>query len=642
MKSTTPHGTPSVVPQSVPDGQGPSISNASSPSTGTPTPTLLCFLYHSRANKTLRSVLVLVEQFYQYVRVREKLYMLVVQTTRAIEGPIGQGQDKINHTNSMSIPEAVAMKDIHITTLSQNVEATFSRCPLNVGFVKAMLRDLHVISGHIEHTKANGGAGALHRPENGGLDKTASDHAIFIKGLILSTGNNTLAQSKTELRMITRRYPMLWEMNRLVFATIHWLDLEPASTLNSAKASSRQKSLAMHPSRCRIDPVSALKTRIPSGVSSGAGRQPFATLQHHPSNVSLSNMSVGSRGSISSASGKPGMPSKVYTESPGESHFSQQAHQQLRQPSISQPFADVSSTMATTGSVPHNGSMDLGSPSMFGPQSIWGISLDESDDESTSEHQDGQEEDIEHIKSIWHNWNSGLQGQQLGLSIASKDSNNEDSAETVPDDDILDDEGDEEDDDRDSDEDMQDAPISTPRRDSKGDVARNRRPSLATLTPASQWLLKESQVIAKKTRSEWTLFPVLSEERQFTAAEGDDAKSRLALLGLGGHCAPLDLQPTEFQSHSQSEIEAQVRKRRFGIDPIRKVKKYKTTGSGRRCIRCLQISTNNSTNARPMQRRPQPHQIGSSPNVIPDIAAATLWYHNYDRSCICGGMWLEL
>lgn len=61
--------------------------------------------------------------------------------------------------------------------------------------------------------------------------------------------------------------------------------------------------------------------------------------------------------------------------------------------------------------------------------------------------------------------------------------------------------------------------------------------------------------------------------------------------------------------------------------------------------RCHQISTNTSANAKPGPRRPMSHLMGANNNnnnTIPDIAASTLWYHNYDRSCICGGMWLEL
>ncbi|KAG0358113.1 hypothetical protein BGZ54_010579 [Gamsiella multidivaricata] len=605
------------------------MKSASSANTGVSTPTILCFLYHSRARKTLRSVLALMEQYYHFVRIREQLYHKVVQTGGAIEGPAGQGQgqgqEKGNHTNSMSIPEAVAMKDIQITSLSQYVEAAFTRCPLKVGVVKSMLRDLNGLSGsHVDPARANG-AGALNRPaENEVLDKAASDHGVFIKGTIPSANSNALAQTRNELRGITRRYPTLWDMNRLMFVTIHWLDLEPANTLMAGKSGPRYKALAMHPSRCRIDPVAALKTRVPGPMSSGAGRLPYGLLHHQSSNGSIGNMPLGPRGSISSASGKSAMPSRVFTESPGEILVPQQGA--------------------------HNGPLDLSNAPDFGPQSIWGIALDESDDETGDDRREDREDENERIKSVWHNWVGTLHGQQQhGPNGATRVSGNDDGAETVPDDDIILDEsgegeGEDSDEDPEWDEEMQDVHTSNgSRHESKGEIVRGRRSSLgATLGPGSQWLLQESRTISEKTSSEWTVFPVLSEERPCAGAEVDDSKGRMALLGLSGHFAPLDLQATEFRVHSQEEIEAQVRKRRFGVDPIRKVKKYKTTGNGRRCVRCLQISTNNSVNPRAVHRRVLPHQIGSSPSVIPDIAAATLWYHNYDRSCICGGMWLEL
>ncbi|KAG0320005.1 hypothetical protein BGZ99_004719 [Dissophora globulifera] len=637
MKSAPSHGATSDVSPNTPDGQSPGSS-----ATGMNSPSIVCFLYHNRARKTLRSVLVLLEQFHQYVRVREQLYLRVVQTGGAIEGAAGQS----NHTNSMTIYEAVTMKDIQIATLSQYVESTFTRCPLKVGVVKSMLRDLNGIGNHVDLARINAGAGAVHRPgESTELDKTASEHAIFIKGLIPSSSSNALAQAKTELRMITRRYPTLWDMNRLVFATLHWLDLEPASSLTDFKAGSRQKSLAMHPSRCRIDPVTALKTRQPgANGSSSVGRHPLNASQHQSLNVNSSNMPMGSRGSISSASGKVGMPTKVFTESPNELSFPQQGGQQ-RHASISQPFPDVSSTMATSGSNSLGGPTDLASLSISSPQSIWGIALDDSDSETDGD-QGNQTEDAENLKSIWHNWSSNLQGQyQAGSGSSFRDGGNEDNIEPTNDDVFMEDDGDDEDEERDTDDDMQDTTVFGSGRNGKGDVHRGRRLSTTVLTPSSQWLLKESQIAARKTQSEWTLFPLLSEERSSAIAAMGSAETKnrlLGILGLDGHVAPMELMPTEYQAHSQLEIEAQVRKRRFGIDPIRKVKKYKTTGNGRRCIRCLQVSTNNNTSVKPLQKRPLPHQSGSSPITIPDIAAATLWYHNYDRSCICGGMWLEL
>ncbi|CAO3564730.1 unnamed protein product [Mortierella alpina] len=665
------------------------VPDVQSPTSGalpvaTPTPSLLCFLYHSRARKTLRSVLILLEQYHQYIRVRERLYLDVVQTGGPVEANAGPGQRSNNHTNSMSIPEAVALKEIQIAFLSQYVEAAFLRSPIKIGVVKSMIRDLNGIGNQVDLARTNGATGNVQRlGDNGSLDKSASDHVILIKGTVPSTAgssNNStisLAQAKTELRMIIRRYPTLWDMNRLIFATIHWLDLEPTGSMTWSRKGSRHKTAAMHPSRCRIDPVSALKTRPPvntaSSMNAGLGGRigPYASLTHLPSNASSSNMSVGSRGSFSSASGNPGIPGKVFTESPGELPLSQQSSQQLRAPSLNPSFQDVSSTMATSGSM-SGGHLDVyNASSHFSPQSLWGlVDGDQEEKEEKEKTEEGDERDhvkdeveekIEHLKSIWSNWTPALHDQAHGIINGTlKDSHNVDGIEMVPDDDTLLEEEDEDEEEGFSDEDMRSGPMdnhSSTRRSSKGNFYKSgstsRRASLTNtmttlLAPTSQWLLQESQTVSQRTRSEWTAFPVLSNERPCTGnaleLRGDtfpSHASRLALAGLSGHFSPIDLQPTERSRPTQSEIEAQVRKRRFGIDPIRKVKKYKTTGNGRRCIRCLQISMNN-TIAKAGQRRTLPHQIGSSPAIIPDIASATLWYHNYDRSCICGGMWLEL
>ncbi|KAF9958437.1 hypothetical protein BGZ72_000356 [Mortierella alpina] len=658
--SNTSTSSPPADSQGVPEGQSP--TSAASPG-ATPTPSLLCFLYHSRARKTLRSVLILLEQYHQYIRTREQLYVRVVQSGGAIEASAGPGQERNNnHTNSMSIPEAVALKDIQIAFLSQYVEAAFTRSPLKIGVVKSMIRDLNGIGNHADLARTNGTTGNIQRVgDNGSLDKSASDHVILIKGTVPSSPSNSnsstisLAQAKTELRMIIRRYPTLWDMNRLIFATIHWLDLEPASSLTWSKKGSGHKTAAMHPSRCRIDPVSALKTRPPVGATStiavGLGGRigSYASLTHHASNVSSSNMSVGSRGSFSSASGKPGAPGKVFTESPGELPLSQQSSQQLRAPTLNPSFQEVSSTMATSGSTSHG---SLLASSNIGPLSLWGwIDEDQEEGDERAHVKDVEEDKIEHIKSIWNNWTPALQGQAHGLINGMfKDSQNENGVEMVPDDDtLLEEEEDEEE--VYSDEDMRSGPVDNNSNRRRGSTSRRSsltNVTMPTLAPISQWLLQESQTISQRTLSEWTTFPVLSNERPCTGngleSRGEifpSQASRLALAGLSGHFTPIDLQPTERSRHSQSEIEAQVRKRRFGTDPIRKVKKYKTTGNGRRCIRCLQISTNN-TITKAGQRRTLPHQIGSAPAIIPDIASATLWYHNYDRSCICGGMWLEL
>ncbi|KAF8935138.1 hypothetical protein BGZ47_010055 [Haplosporangium gracile] len=606
-------------------------------------PSILCFLYHSRAKKTLRSVLILLEQFHAYVRVREQLYTNVVQTGGAIESLTVPGQEKINnHTNSMSIPEAIAMKDINIATLSSHADATFTRCPLKIGILKSMLRDLSGIGHHVDIARPNGINGALHRTgENGILGKSASEHTVFIKGIVPSSSTASLAQSKTELKMITRRYPTVWDMNRLMFSTIHWLDIEPAQTLYSSQSGSGERVAAMHPSRCRIDPAHALKPRVISAINSSPnlGRQQFPLLQHHPSNASTT--STGSRGSISGISGRTGpVPMKVFTESPGELPMSQQAIDPALR-SVGHGFADGSSTMATAGSVHHGGTLDATTPSNLGSRTIWGLTQEERDDDMAGNSNDSQDDEMVNMRAIWNNWNAALQGQ-LRLQ---QDGRN---AEVLTEDDaMLEDDGDEDDEEGDSDEEMRE--YRNPVQRSNG----SRRSSLANLNPSSLWLLQESKSISTRTRSEWTLLPILADERSDPHSAYSEvlAIDRWAVHGLGGNIEPLSLSsPLEHGEPSQAEIEAQVRKRRFGVDPIRKAKKYKSSGRSRQCIRCHQISTNTSANAKPGQRRPmsQPMGMGAGGNnnnnniVIPDIAASTLWYHNYDRSCICGGMWLEL
>ncbi|KAF9296123.1 hypothetical protein BGZ88_000696 [Linnemannia elongata] len=615
----------------------------------TPAPSILCFLYHSRAKKTLRSVLILLEQFHAYVRVREQLYTNVVQTGGAIEAPIVPGQERVNnHTNSMSIPEAIAIKDINIAILSSHAEATFTRCPLKIGILKSMLRDLSGIGHHVDIARPNGINGAMHRTgENGILDKSASDHIVFIKGIVPSSSSASLAQSKTELKMITRRYSTVWDMNRLMFSTIHWLDIEPAQTLYSSRSGSGEKVTAMHPSRCRIDPANALKPRVISSInaSPNLGRQQFPLLQHHPSNVST--ISTGSRGSISGVSGRTGpVPMRVFTESPGEMPMSQQPIDPALR-SMGHGLADNSSTMATAGSVHHGGSLDVTTPSILGSRSIWGLTHEERDDDMEGPFNDSQDDELLSMRAIWNNWSAALQGQ-LRLQLDGR------AADVVTEDDaMLEDDGDEDDEEGDSDEEMRE--YKNPVQRSNGG---SRRSSLATLNSSSLWLLQESKSISMRTRSEWTLLPILADEgsEPYPPHVGTIAIGRLAMQGFEGKIEPVPVSSSPFEhgEASQGEIEAQVRKRRSGVDPIRKAKKYKSSGRSRQCIRCHQISTNMSANVKPGQRRPmsQPTAMGAGMNnnnnnnnninIIPDIAASTLWYHNYDRSCICGGMWLEL
>ncbi|KAF9125627.1 hypothetical protein BGW39_007265 [Mortierella sp. 14UC] len=610
----------------------------------TPAPSILCFLYHSRAKKTLRSVLILLEQFHAYVRVREQLYTNVVQTGGAIEAPTVPGQEKVNnHTNSMSIPEAVAMKDIHITTLSSHAEATFSRCPLKVGKLKLMLRDLSGIGHHIDISRPNGVNGGLHRAgDNGILDKSASDHIVFIKGVVPSSTSASLAQAKRELMMIANRHSQVWDMNRLMFSTIHWLDIEPAQTLSSSRTGSGDKVAAMHPSRCRIDPAHAQKPRVISAIhtSPNLGRQQPPLLQHYPSSVST--MSSGSRGSISGVSGRTGpVPMRVFTDSPADTSISQQAIDPALR--MGHGFSDGSLTMATAGT-PHHGHgtpLDAITASNLGPRSIWGLTHDERVEDIADHSSDSHEEELVNTRAIWNNWNLALQAQSRHPGSLKEGLQENRHAEVVPDDDAMLEEDDEEE--GDSDEEMRE--YKNPVQRSNGGNG-SRRSSLATLTPSSLWLLQEANSISKRTRSEWTLLPILTDEGSTPFAAYSDATGRWVLQGMDGHLGPVSSSPFEHGEPSQAEIEAQVRKRRFGVDPIRKAKKYKSSGRSRQCIRCHQISTNTSANAKPSPRRPMSHPMGiggaGTNNIIPDIAASTLWYHNYDRSCICGGMWLEL
>ncbi|KAF9392420.1 hypothetical protein CPC16_003328 [Podila verticillata] len=622
--------------QSVPDGQASPQSkdqhtplSTSTPSP-TPSPTLLSFLYHSRARKSLRSVLILVEQYHQYVRIQVELYMRVVQTGGAIEAA-NPGAN--NHTNSMSLGDAVSMKNIHLTVLSQYVQATYTRCPVKVEVAKSMLRDLNGLNGAAPVGGAvTNGTAAL----NGALDTSPADHTILIKGVIPTSGNS-LAQVKTALRNITRRYPTLWDMNRLVFATIHWLDLEPACPLVQVKSGPKQRISAIHPSRCRIDPAVALRTR-PSNANTSifSGRIPPGLQQH---GSSLSSISMGSRGSISAGAGRQNSITRIFTESPGELPVSQQVTQQLRHPTPTRGFSE-GSTMATVGSF--SGSMPRGFNKDDHYDSIWGMACVSDEDEDgeggPNQIQDLEDDEAEYLKPIWQHWDQSLQSQ-------AKRSLSHQGAELVPDDDIMEDEGEEED----EEESEEESPgQGRSRRNSKSSQA-PRRSSLATASSASisPWLVQESRTASQRTRVEWTVFPLLSEERENATLAGSDS-SRMGMLGLKGHFAPVGLSPVAkadvdilVQNYqTQAAIEAQVRKRRFGTDIVRKVKKYKTSGLGRQCIRCLQVATTNNTGRG--SRRNLPLQVHSSPGIIPDIAASTLWHHNYDRSCICGGMWLEL
>ncbi|KAF9581922.1 hypothetical protein BGW38_000893 [Lunasporangiospora selenospora] len=612
-------------------GQSPQLHHSptqSSSSSGGVAPSLLCFLYHSRARKTLRSVLILLEQYQLFVRNRELLYMRVIQTGGPIEAPPSAQNAKggsnnssgapNSRINSMSISEAVALKDIHSANLFQHVEATFTKCPLKVGVLKSMLRDLNGIGTQVDFGRVNGnGSSGGNNPSSEVLDKVPSDHAIFINGTIPSTNSNAVAQAKTELRMITRRYPNPWDMNKLIFSTIHWFDLEPANMTPSLQAEPRQKVLAMHPSRCRIDPATALKARPSSMISANIGKQSFTLLQHQLPNMSNQGAPAGPRPQLTTAQARR------------QSHGFPEASSAVANGST----AGASGTSHIDTTALHSGS------EIYDLPSIWGrVDNDGSDDGSMARNEGTDEAEASQLKSICFQWNSMLSDQEANQRLDGHDTIPEDEADMVPDDDVAMDNDFENEDDVESDEDLREKT----RRDSR------RMSMMATLKPSSQWLLHEFQTVSKRTRSDWTVFPVLGYDRPFAGFDSTTVESgQLTLLGLQGHAVPLDLRSSEDLLSSQSTIEAQVRKRRFGVDPIRKTKKYKTTGHGRQCIRCLQISTSNSANVKATLansgfRRPIPHQIGLGPTAVNDIASTTLWYHNYDRSCICGGMWLEL
>ncbi|KAF9424699.1 hypothetical protein BGZ94_007957, partial [Podila epigama] len=647
-------------PQSVPDGQSSpqskdqhAPSNPLSPSaSASAAPTLLSFLYHSRARSSLRSVLILAEQYLHYVRIRVELYMRVVHSGGAIDvNATNQGPN--THTNSMSLSEAVAMKDIQLTILAQYVQATFARCPVTIEVAKSMLKDLNGLGTTTEGTNhGHGGVGITgtvtngEATLNGALDKDLSDHIILIRGVIPTTaGSASVAQAT--LRMMTRRYPKLWDMNRLVFATMHWLDLEPASPLVKVTSGSKQRVAAIHPSRCRIDPTVAFKTR-PSTThpSFQSGRFPPGLQQHGSSLSTVSaasrgsfgNGGMGSLGQAQASMGRSNSMARIFTESPSELPLSQQASQQLSAPSlatIGRGFSDGSTTMATVGSFSAGDGGGAGAEgrgasggvtrafdgtSACESESIWGIPCEsdvdelmemENDDEEglgISHIQTLEDDEREYLKPIWQYWAQHLHSAQ---ESSANGGNHNNSAELVPDDEMMQDEDcdkdeDEEDEKEDDEEEqkeeeMKDGKVQHvqrlgqgqgSRRSSKRGLSRySRRSSLTAALP--RWLVQESRTVTKRTRMEWTVFPVLSEERESALLVGADM-GRMGQLGLKGRFAPSGFQQparldkdkdTLVQSyHVQSMIEAQVRKRRFGTDVIRKVKKYKTSGSGRQCI----------------------------------------------------------
>ncbi|KAG0324650.1 hypothetical protein BG004_003402, partial [Podila humilis] len=635
-------------PQSVPDNEtSPQSKDQHTPtSPSTPpvsiqgTTTLLCFLYNHRARKSLRSVLTLVEQYHQYIRIQVELYMRVVQTGGAIEAN-ATNPELNNHTNSMSLAEAVAMKEIHLTILSQYVQSTFMRCPIKIEATKAMLRDLNGLSGAVPAptTAVGGGANVITSGTaalNGSLDTSPADH-----------------------------------------------NLEPANPLVKVKSGSKQRVSSIHPSRCRIDTVAALRTR-PSNANSSlfAGRVPPPGLQHHAS--TLSNISMGSRGSISGGittvpttttaaaatttaavtAGRQNSMTRIFTESPGELPLSQQVNQQLRSSPQSRNSigreGSESSTMATLGSFSgvlrdhQQATMMTATTTTTDESSVWGMVCESDSDDSSDDKDKNTESDhirggtvddrAEYLQPIWQQWHLNLKQQHQGErgqhDLKTKQLSNrammvDNTAETVPDDDMMqqDDEGvegggeeeedegedaeDEEEQEEEEEEEESDEEQSHQyphqhqgqgglSRRSSGKGNQFRRSSSANTNHARsslllpQWLVQESRSTFQRTRVEWTVFPVLNVERENAIVASADL-SRKGLQGLLGHNAPIGFdvvpkgllqdrhhhphqQPVSLQIHErQSMIESQVRKRRFGTDMIRKVKKYKTAGLGRQC-----------------------------------------------------------
>ncbi|KAG0231848.1 mediator complex subunit [Actinomortierella wolfii] len=736
-------------------------------------PTILCLLYHARTRRTLRNLLTLIEQYHSYLKNREQLYMRVIKSGGPVEAPPATGggagggpsNNSSNELQGMSISDAFAMREIHITTLFQHVDSLVTRCPLKIGVVKSFLRDLANIgpgnrsSGQgtpTSNPSTGAGAGTA-----GGNDAAATaanaiwqEQSVLVKGVVppaavtattpsggsTTTISNvqvtaTLAQARSELQMMTRRYPTLWEMNRLMFATIHWLDLEPAPAIvYPTRMSRRQKLAAIHPNRCRIDAVAAIRNRVPGSGGSiggmGAGRvgilPTHAASHHYPGSAaavpgtqlpSQGSSFAGSRSnSISSVSGMP-KPVGPYTESPAELPSATQPFSQAFSRRASTMVASIGPTGATAAGVAGQGLQDSTGSSIATSVALgnassswfWGQehgfdswnSGDEGENEVERMETEDEEEDNLQVKYLGWRLDASANG-------SSSNSGNTDGDDVWEDDGYVNLQQAKWDDDREEGEEDDrvaggggyphengNGPlgedIELPAANTDSEIRASGRVngqevSSSSLMAGSPFFSAKAQEVATRTLPSWTVFARL-ETAQILYDERNVVQG--VLMGTYGGSATSSYQPLansiisiETYFDDMVRVEAQSRKRRLGVDWIRKSKRYKANqGRGRRCIRCLQIATTTSTNssngngpggvgggvshvaaggsgtsnngtggtnvANTVPLTPQTPGIGGGslgPGGLAsqDIAAKTLWYHNYDRSCICGGMWLEL
>ncbi|KAG0263859.1 hypothetical protein DFQ27_001580 [Actinomortierella ambigua] len=765
------------------------------------TPTILCLLYHARARRTLRNLLTLIEQYHLYLKNREQLYMRVIKTGGPVEAtPGGVGGGVAGAVSAelqgMTIAEAFAMREIQITTLFQHVDSLVTRCPLKIGVVKSFLRDLGNIgpgsrpgnsagsgggAGHGTGPNANlpatgGGAGST---AAGGQDGTAiwQEQSVLVKGVVppavvapspspslsavstmagtaaaattTTTTTTTLAQARTELQMMTRRYPTLWEMNRLMFATIHWLDLEPAPAIvYPTRISRRQKLAAIHPSRSRMDAVATIRNRMagaaaaaaaaggggiggrPGGPSTYSSRhynvptpQPTPDIQMGPQSSYM-----GSRSNSISSGPKTG---GGYTESPAELPLGQQSN--ATQP-FAQAFARRASTMAAGGPGPLDAVAPPSVPAAattpafgsVGALSFWGQEHrfdgwsendnagrggergdgDDNDDDDDGDDDDDDEEEKDDSENagggrgVYCQVKSPGEGGDAWEDDGYVDLQQIESADGLESDGGDDEVGEEEDED---DEDEEEVTGDAERRatgaqpalgedielpsvvatttavsESQGreggvrSANGRRATSSSSSRPLANGMLffsAKAQEVATRTLPAWTVFARL-ETAQILDDERNVVRGVLLSSGNGGGGPASMSSPYQlsFEAYfdEMSRVEAQSRKRQLGVDWIRKSKRYKTSNArGRRCIRCLQMTTTTggggagasgggggggggggpavgSTALVPPQTPGATGPLGPGGLAGQDITAKTLWYHNYDRSCICGGMWLEL
>ncbi|KAF9158798.1 hypothetical protein DFQ26_007224 [Actinomortierella ambigua] len=761
------------------------------------TPTILCLLYHARARRTLRNLLTLIEQYHLYLKNREQLYMRVIKTGGPVEAtPGGVGGGVAGAVSAelqgMTIAEAFAMREIQITTLFQHVDSLVTRCPLKIGVVKSFLRDLGNIGpgSRAGNSAGSGGAGHGTGPNAslpatgggagstaaGGQDGTAiwQEQSVLVKGVVppavvapspspslsavstmagtaaaatTTTTTTTLAQARTELQMMTRRYPTLWEMNRLMFATIHWLDLEPAPAIvYPTRISRRQKLAAIHPSRSRMDAVATIRNRMAGaaaaaaaagggGIGGRAGGPSTYSSRHYnvPTPQPTPDIQMGPQGSyMGSRSNSISSGPKTgggYTESPAELPLGQQSN--ATQP-FAQAFARRASTMAAGGPGPLDAVAPPSVPAAattpsfggVGALSFWGQEHrfdgwnendnagrggergdgDDNDDDDDGDDDDDDEEEKDDSENagggrgVYCQVKSPGEGGDAWEDDGYVDLQQIESADGQESDGGDDEVGEEEDeDDEDEDEATGDAErratgaqpalgedielpsavaTTTAVSESQGreggvrSANGRRATSSSSSRPLANGMLffsAKAQEVATRTLPAWTVFARL-ETAQILDDERNVVRGVLLSSGNGGSGPASMSSPYQlsFEAYfdEMSRVEAQSRKRQLGVDWIRKSKRYKTSNArGRRCIRCLQMTTTTggggagasgggggggggpavgSTALVPPQTPGATGPLGPGGLAGQDITAKTLWYHNYDRSCICGGMWLEL